>query len=88
MVAKSFMKTPHQKEIMTIILTAADAGEFLTQRQVHDRLSWSCNFGSLRTALKLLERAGMITRDRIGPSLRNYGTVRPTSTAYVVFRAG
>ncbi|RWN25295.1 MAG: hypothetical protein EOR96_34505 [Mesorhizobium sp.] len=69
---------------MKIVLEAADQGRFLTQPEIHALLPYTCAYGSLRTSIKFLDRAGVIVRHRSGIVC----TIKPTAKAYILFRAG
>lgn len=71
-------KTAKQRIIIGLVLEAADRGELLTETELHRRLPYICDYGSLRTSLRFLDRGGIIIRERAG----RFCVVRPTSQAY------
>lgn len=75
-------RTKKQREIMQIILAAADQGEFLNVKQIHSRVSYTCAYGSIRTSMRFLVKAGVLARERAGTS----SLMKPTLKAYELFR--
>lgn len=69
-------------EIAKIIMTAADAGEYLTIKEIHEKLSYECAYGSLRKNLDALEAKKMILRERAGMSV----LIKPMLLLYQWFR--
>ena len=82
-----FAGTPKQREILNVILKAADEGTFLTARQLKERLSYGAQVGhtAIYCSLNFLEKHGMITKERgyrgaivLKPTLKTYQVMRPT----------
>jgi hypothetical protein len=77
-------RTKKQREIVEMILRAADSGSFLTIKEIHAGLSYTCAYGSLRTSLKFLVGKGILERRKAGSQT----LLIPTAEAYAWFRAG
>ncbi len=69
-------------EIARVIMTAADAGEYLTISEIHQKLPYACAYGSLRKNLDALEEKKMIQRERAGMSV----LIKPMLLLYQWFR--
>ena len=78
-------RTEHQREIMGLVIKAANDGKFLMQSQIHALLSYSAEvtFGATRTSIRYLEEQGMLQRVPNGfqrdlvPTNRGYDWFRP-----------
>lgn len=80
-----FAHTEKQSEYMRHILEAADAGAFLTFRELHEKLSFgkSITLGAVKISVRHLVRWGLIEKE-YG---RNHTAVlKPTEKAYGLFR--
>lgn len=79
-------KTQKQHEMMEIILSAADKGEFLSCRSLYRRVSYkdAASYQAILCSIKYLERAGMIRPEKSG----RVKLLKPTSEAYAHFRSG
>lgn len=75
-------RTDKQRQIMHLVLEAADAGTFYTVTELHQTLPYTCAYGSLRTSLRFLVKRGIVELERSGMSK----IVRPTIKAYDWFR--
>jgi Fe2+ or Zn2+ uptake regulation protein len=80
-----FRSTRKQREIIDIILKAADGGEILSIRDIHERISYTCSFPAVVCSLTFLERHGFVVKER-GAKNRTY--LKPTLLAYQRFRPG
>jgi len=77
-------RTDKQRQIMFLVLEAADVGSFYTITELHQALPYKCAYGSLRTSLRFLSKRGIVELERSGMSK----IVRPTIKAYDWFRVG
>ncbi|WLR90990.1 hypothetical protein [Shinella zoogloeoides] len=77
-------RTDKQRQIMHLVLEAADNGTFYTMTELHQALPYTCAYGSLRTSIKFLVARGIVTKERAGLSK----IIRPTPSAYDWFRTG
>ncbi|MBA8881715.1 hypothetical protein FHW16_005460 [Phyllobacterium myrsinacearum] len=78
------MRTDKQKAIMEIIFRHVNAGKFLSVRELHALLPYSCAYGSFRMSLKQLEIHRIIEKEKAGRS----ALVKPTKLGYDWFRSG
>lgn len=77
-------RTDKQRQIVHLILTAADEGTFYTVKELHEALPYTCAYGSLRTSLRFLRERKIIELERSG----QVKFVRPLPAAYDWFRLG
>lgn len=78
-------RTEHQKEIMGLVIKAANNGRFLTQDEIYPMLSYASEvtFGAVRFSIRLLEEQGLLMRVKTGrkrelvPTERGYDWFRP-----------
>jgi len=77
-------RTDKQRQIMHLVLEAADNGTFYTVTELHQALPYTCAYGSLRTSLRFLVKRGIIELERAGM----FKIIRPTPSAYDWFRSG
>lgn len=75
-------KRPRMGLIAGVILDAADAGEFLCVKEVHERLPYDVVYGTLRKQMKFFEDKGWIVKQRAGSSV----LIKPTPLLYTRFR--
>jgi predicted transcriptional regulator len=77
-------RTENQKEIIGIILREAGNGRFLNQTELHQMLSYGpdVTYGAIRFSVRLLEKQGMLVKQRTGPTV----LLIPTTKAYDWFR--
>lgn len=77
-------RTPHQIEIMGLVLKAAGEGQFLNQSDLQAMLSYGheVTYGAIRVTLRLLEGQGMLERVKDGKARR----LVPTERGYDWFR--
>ena len=75
-------RTEKQRQIMQLVLKGADDGCFLTISELHKLLPYTCDYGSLRTSLRFLEKGGSLLRERVGA----FTILRPTPDAYARYR--
>jgi hypothetical protein len=80
--------TPKQQEIMRHVLSAADAGSFLTIRQLKERLSYGpgVSLQALQSSVRFLEKHGMIVREYQLLDSRKQVVLKPSALSYSVFR--
>lgn len=78
--------TQKQKNIMGLVLKLAGEGRFLNVGDLHKEVAHSaeCTYGAFRKSLDVLERAGMIVRERIPGMIAK--EVKPTLKGYDWFR--
>lgn len=69
-------------QIAETILKAADAGEFLTQIEVWERLPYKCAYGTLRKMIDTLEDRKMVMRERSG----RFVVIKPMLLLYQWYR--
>ncbi len=84
--ARPVRLTQKQKNIMGLVLKRAGEGSFMTVSELHTEVSHgdACSYGAIRKSLDVLEKAGMIVRDR-RPG-ENTKEVKPTQKGYDWFR--
>ena len=79
-------RTEHQREIMGLVIKAANDGVFIKQSELQAMLSYGTEvtYGAIRFSLRLLEEKGMLERVKIAgnnrnlvPTLRGYDWFRP-----------
>jgi len=77
-------RTEKQKEIMSLILRAAGEGKFLTQKEIHEAVSYKDNasYGAIRVSINFLVSQGMLEKERVGRVVN----LVPTTRAYDWFR--
>ena len=81
-----YYDTLKRREIMTLVLEAADRGEVITQADLFLRLSYAntCTLQAIRCSVKFLTtKWGMISKTRITPNLVY---LYPTKRAYEFYR--
>jgi predicted transcriptional regulator len=78
-------RTPHQREIMGVILKAAGEGRFLKQNEMPALLTYGADvtFGAIRASIRALEDQGMLVRVKDGC----YRKLVPTERGFDWFRA-
>lgn len=78
-------RTAHQREIMGLVIKAANEGKFLTQSEIFPLLSYSAEvtFGAVRLTIRNLEEQGMLVRVK---SKGNSRELVPTERGYDWFR--
>lgn len=76
-------RTRLQREIMGIVLAAADQGNFLTVGEVRAILAEPPKKSAMSCRLTFLEKSGMIVRQYNGQRRE----IRPTPEGYAWFRA-
>lgn len=77
-------RTEHQREIMGLVIKAANDGAFLTQNAIYPMLSYASTttFGAVRTSIRFLEEQGMLVRVKNGI----HRDLVPTELGYDWFR--
>lgn len=80
-------RTEHQREIMGLVIKAANQGRFLTQKELYPMLSYASEvtFGAVRFSIRLLEERGLLLRVKAAtgrdkelvPTDRGYDWFRP-----------
>ncbi|MBD9511620.1 hypothetical protein IB265_33230 [Ensifer sp. ENS10] len=76
-------RTEKQKELMGLILKAANDGAFLTPSELHAKISYPATYGAVRVSIKFLVSQGMVEKRpegnfvRLVPTLRGYDWFRP-----------
>jgi predicted transcriptional regulator of viral defense system len=78
-------RTEHQREIMGLVLKAANEGTFITQKELAEKLSYASEvtYGAIRISIRFLEEQGMLKRVKDGihrrlvPLERGYDWFRP-----------
>lgn len=82
--SEGFQDSPKQREIMRLILEAADRGAFITLRDLHASLTYGpeVSVQAIQCSARFLERHGMLERARQGRE-RIY---KPTMKAYTRYR--
>ncbi|RWI35413.1 hypothetical protein [Mesorhizobium sp.] len=78
------LRTKKQRIIMELIFKAAGEGCFLNIRTLHERLPYSCAYGSLRRSIEHLEANKFLVKERAGLSV----LLVPTKLAYDWFCTG
>ena len=80
-------RTANQREVMGIILYAANNGKTLRSIEIYDEWSGKTKhtYGALRKVLEVLEDKGMIVRERDQKDGRNVSII-PTQLGYDWFR--
>ena len=86
-VPETFTGTPKQREILRLVLEAADRGEETTVEELRSRLSYKPAYQSLIGSLRYLHIHGMIEKKyqrykpmTILPTLQTYAVIRNVST--------
>lgn len=84
----SFGRTPVQLEIMGYVLSAADAGDFISFQKLMTLVKHKPSKGALLSSMKILAKYGFIDREyRRFKGERNARTFYlPTPKAYSYFR--
>ena len=82
--SEGFQDSPKQRELMGLVLAAAGAGAFVTQQELHARVSYGpeVSIQAIQCSMRFLERHGMVDRRRQGRE-RIYV---PTVAAYHRYR--
>jgi hypothetical protein len=77
-------RTEKQKEIMGLILRSAGEGKFLTQKELHEAVSYkdAASYGAIRISINFLVNQGMLEKVRAGRIVE----LRPTERAYDWFK--
>lgn len=77
-------RTDHQREIMGLVIRAANEGRFLTQKELFPLLSYSSDvtYDAMRVSIRFLEQQGMLMRVKDGQHRR----LVPTDRGYDWFR--
>lgn len=79
-------RTEHQREIMGLVIKAANEGKFLLQAELHPLLSYAADVTSdaVRVSVRYLEEQGMLVREKapgnhrkLVPTLKGYDWFRP-----------
>ncbi|WP_062120503.1 hypothetical protein [Aureimonas sp. AU40] len=76
-------RTDKQREIVGVILAAADKGEHLTVGEIMSRLSYKPSRPAFSCSLRYLEGNGIISRE----GWNGKRIVKPTGDAYAWFRS-
>jgi hypothetical protein len=65
-------RTEHQREIMGLVIKAANNGTFLRQDELQGLLSYGATvtYGAIRVSIRFLEEQGMLKRVKDGPNRR------------------
>lgn len=82
--SEGFQDTPKQREIMQIVLSAADAGGFIGLRELHAALSYGAMVSNqaVQCSMRFLIKNGLVTR--YSEKGRTY--YKPTPYAYRRYR--
>lgn len=75
-------RTAKQKELMGFILEAANAGKFLTIKELHEKISYPASYGAIRISVNFLMKQEMIEKTPDGQTVQ----LVPTSRGYDWFR--
>lgn len=81
-----FKSTAKQREIMELVLGAANDGAFLPLQDLYTKLSWApdVSIQSIQCSMKFLAKHGMV--DPYRERGRTY--YKPTAIAYARYRSG
>ena len=78
-----FAHTAKQQEVMEHIIAGADAGSFITIRELLGKISWTCSKQALLCSIRTLQRWGFVRKEYRGPKSSR---LVPTPEAYQVFK--
>lgn len=76
-------RTEKQKILMGMILREAGAGNYLTTKDLHDRIPYEATYGAVRVSVRFLVEQGMLERRTAGrvthlvPTSKGYDWFRP-----------
>lgn len=79
-----FAQSEKQTEIMKLVLTAVDHGDFITLKRLREQLSYKASKQAVLCSLKILESYGFLTKTYHGNRTME---LKPTTLAYVTFRS-
>lgn len=80
--ARKIRRTQKQKELMTHIIRAAGEGSYLTQKTLHELVSYDCTYGAVRVSVNFLAKWEMIEKRPAGREVQ----LVPTTKGYDWFR--
>lgn len=77
--------TPKQLEIMKLVMSAADAGSFITMEKLREDLSYgaTCSKQAVLCSLRILEKAGLLAKEYRGAKPM---ILKPTPLAYTLLK--